>query len=162
MNWLIKTEKTITRLLEGFIAFCLLFIVIVIMTLIVLRYVFNTTIIGANEFIVILFIYTSAIGAAIIIGKKEHIAINYFIDKLPPSLRKIIDINNFLLIGFINGVMIWYSVQWINITGNYLTAILKIQQAYAQIIVPIGCGIAILYCIYHIILILNPIKTEKK
>lgn len=162
MNWLVKTEKTITRLLEGFIAFCLLFIVIVIMTLVVLRYVFNTTIIGANEFIVILFIYTSAIGAAIIIGKKEHIAINYFIDKLPPSLRKIIDIINFILIGFINGVMIWYSVQWINITGNYLTAILKIQQAYAQIIVPIGCGIAILYCIYHIILILNPIKTEKK
>jgi len=158
MNWIIKTEKTLTRILEGLIAFCLLCIVVLIMTLVILRYGFNTTIIGANEFVVILFIYTSALGAAIVIGKKGHIAITYFIDKLPSSLRKIIDIINFLLIAFINGVMIWYSIQWINITGNYLTAVLKIQQAYAQIIVPIGCSIAILYCFYHIILTFNPKK----
>lgn len=162
MNWLAKIEKTLTRILEGLIAFCLLSIVVLVMTLVILRYAFNTTIIGANEFVVILFIYTSAIGAAIIIGKREHIAINYFIDKLPSSLRKIIDIINLILVAFINGVMIWYSIQWISITGNYLTAILKIQQAYAQIIVPIGCGIAILYCIYHVILIINPTKIEEQ
>jgi TRAP-type C4-dicarboxylate transport system permease small subunit len=154
MNWLIKTEKVFTRILAGIISFCFLCIITLVITLVILRYGLNTTIIGANEFVVILFIYTSAIGAAIIIGEKEHIAINYFIDKLPVSIRKAVDINNLILIAFLNGVMIWYSIRWIRITGEYLTAVLRIQQAYAQIIIPVGCGIAIFYCINHIILIL--------
>ena len=160
MNWMLKTEKALSRMLVGLIALCFFCIVILIMTLVILRYGFNATIIGANEFVVILFIYTSALGAAVVIGKKEHIAITYFIDKLPSTPRKIVDITNFLLVAFINGVMIWYSLQWINITGSYLTAILRIQQAYAQIIVPISCSIAILYCIYHIILTIYPNKME--
>ena len=156
----VRTEKLISRILVGFIAFCLFSIVLLIMTLVVLRYGFNSTIIGANEFVVILFIYTSAIGAAVVIGQKEHIAITYFVDKLPPSARKIIEILNYLLIAGLNGVMIWYGIRWINITGNYLTAVLRIQQLYGQIIVPIGCSIAILYCLYHIVLAINPKITE--
>jgi TRAP-type C4-dicarboxylate transport system permease small subunit len=160
MNWMVKTEKLISRILIGFIAFCLFCIVLLIMTLVVLRYGFNSTIIGANEFVVILFIYTSAIGAAVVIGQREHIEISYFIDKLPSSMRRIIDIINLLLIACLNGVMIWYGIRWINITGNYLTAVLRIQQMYAQIIVPVGCSIAMLYCLYHVFLAIYPRKTE--
>ena len=161
MKWLIETEKVLTRILVGLISFCFFGIITLISTLVILRYGFNTTIVGANEFVVILFIYTSALGAAIIIGKKEHIAITYFFDKLPLSLRKAVDINNLILIAFLNGVMIWYSIRWISITGEYLTAVLRIQQAYAQIIIPIGCGIAILFCIYHIILTLTINKKNR-
>ncbi len=161
MDWLIKTGQMLTRILVGIIAFCFLGIVILIVTLVILRYGFNSTIIGANEFVVILFIYTSALGAAIVIGKKEHIAITYFIDKLPKSFRKTIDVINFLLIALLNGVIIWYSIRWINITGDYLTAVLQIKQVFAQIVVPIGCGIAILYCMYHIILTFNSSKAER-
>ncbi len=161
MKWLIETEKVLTRILVGLISFCFFGIITLISTLVILRYGFNTTIVGANEFVVILFIYTSALGAAIIIGKKEHIAITYFFDELPLSLRKAVDINNLILIAFLNGVMIWYSIRWISITGEYLTAVLRIQQAYAQIIIPIGCGIAILYCIYHIILTLTINKKNR-
>ena len=160
MDWLIKTEKILTRILVGFIAFCLFSIVLLVMTLVILRYGFNSTIVGANEFIVILFIYTSAIGASVIIGKKEHIAITYFIDKLPSTARKIVNVINFLLIAYLNGVLIWYGIRWMNITGDYLTAVLKIQQAYAQIVVLVGCSIAILYCIYHIILTISPNMAE--
>ena len=156
MERILKAEKLLTRILVGFLAFCLLGIVLLVITLVVLRYGFNSTIIGANEFIVILFMYSSAIGAAVVLGQNEHIAITYFIDKLPPTLRKAADILNHLLIAFLNGVMIWYGMRWISITGSYLTAVLKIQQVYAQIIVPLGCSIAILYCIYHILVTIHP------
>ena len=160
MDWIVKTEKLLSRILVGFIAFCLLSIVLLVITLVVLRYGFNSTIIGANEFIVILFMYSSAIGAAVVLGQKEHIAITYFIDKLPPSIRRVVDIVNYLLIALLNGVIIWYGIRWISITGSYLTAVLKIHQVYAQLVVPIGCSIAILYCIYHIILTIYP-KTSQ-
>jgi TRAP-type C4-dicarboxylate transport system permease small subunit len=162
MDWMVKTEKILSRILVGFIAFCLFSIVLLIMTLVVLRYGFNSTIIGANEFVVILFIYTSAIGAAVVIGQKEHIAITYFVDKLPLPVRRIIDIINYLMIACLNGVLILYGIRWIDITGNYLTAVLRIQQLYAQIIVPIGCSMAIVYCLYHIILTISPPKTESQ
>ena len=79
MDWIVKIEKLLSRILVGFIAVCLLSIVLLVMTLVILRYGFNSTIIGANEFVVILFIFSSAIGAAVVIGKKEHIAITFFI-----------------------------------------------------------------------------------
>ncbi len=161
MKWMVKTEKIFTSILVGIISLCFFCIITLLITLVIMRYGFNTTIVGANEFVVILFIYTSALGTAVVIGKKEHIAITYFFDKLPFSLRKAVDINNLILIAFLNGVMIWYSIRWIRITGDYLTAVLRIQQAYAQTIVPIGCGIAILYCIYHIILMLNSDKKNR-
>ncbi|MFC1481726.1 TRAP transporter small permease [Candidatus Neomarinimicrobiota bacterium] len=149
-----------TRLLEGIIVLCFVSIFILITTLVILRYGFNTTIIGGNEIVVILFIYTSALGAAVIVGKREHIAITWFIDKLPPAPRRVIEIFNFLSIAFINAVMIYFSMHWIATTGNYLTAVLRIPQLYAQIIVPIGCGVAVLYCLYQIVLILHPDEKQ--
>ena len=83
MEWLVNIERILTRVLIIIIALCFFSIITLIITLVKLRYFFNTTIIGANEFVVVLFIYTSAIGAAIVIGKNEHISISYFIDKLP-------------------------------------------------------------------------------
>ena len=160
MEWILKIEKSLSKILVGLIAIGLICIVLLVITLVILRYGFNATIIGANEFVVILFMYTSAIGAAVVIGQKEHIAITYFIDKLPPSIRKVVDIINYLLIALLNVVLIWYGMRWINITGHYLTAVLRIHQVYAQIIVPVGCSIAILYCLYHIILVINPNKKE--
>ena len=160
MKWLIKTEQVFTHILKGFIALCFLGILILVITLVILRYGFNSTIVGANEFVVILFIFTSALGAAVVLGKKEHIAITYFVDKLPLSFRKVIDVLNFLLIAFLNAAMIWYSIRWIDITGGYLTAVLRIPQLYAQAIIPIGCGLSIFYCLYHIILTLSSQKTQ--
>ncbi|MCH8069622.1 MAG: TRAP transporter small permease [Candidatus Marinimicrobia bacterium] len=160
MKWLIKSERVFTRLMEYIISIFFFFIIILVITLVVLRYGFNTTIVGGNELIVILFIYTSAIGAAIIIGKKEHIAITYFVDKLPPQLKKLVDIFNLLMIALLNGVMIVYSIPWISKTGNYLTAVLGIPQIFSQIIVPIGCFMAILYCLFHIVLVLFPKRIE--
>ena len=160
MNWLVKSERVITRLMEYIISFFFFSIIILVITLVVLRYGFNTTIVGGNELVVILFIYTSAIGAAVIVGKKEHIAITYFIDKLAPLPKKLVDIFNLLMIAVLNGAMIVYSIPWISKTGNYLTAVLGIPQIYSQIIVPIGCGMAILYCLYHIVLALSPKRIE--
>ncbi|MBC8401055.1 MAG: TRAP transporter small permease [Candidatus Marinimicrobia bacterium] len=160
MKWLIKSEWIFTRLMEFIISFLFFNIIMMVITLVVLRYGFNTTIVGGNELVVILFIYTSAIGAAVIVGKKEHIAITYFVDKLSPFPKKLVDIFNLLMIVLLNGAMIVYSIPWISKTGNYLTAVLGIPQIFSQIIVPIGCGMAILYCLYHIVLVLSLKRIE--
>jgi len=159
MNGLKRFELAFTRFLEYMLRLLFLSLLILVIILVFLRYGFNTTIVGGNELIVILFIYTSAIGAAVIVGKREHIAITYFIEKLSPQINKLVQIINFLLVAMLNGALIKYSFAWISKTGSYSTATLGIPQLYLQLIVPISCGIAIFYCLVQILLLLNPEKT---
>jgi len=84
-----------------------------------MRYGFNAAIIGGNEAMNYLFIYTTALGAAVSIGNGEHIKISFLVDKLKARSRKVVNIANYLLVGFINAVMIWYSLRWIRSTGYF-------------------------------------------
>lgn len=117
-----------------------------------MRYGFNAAIIGGNEAMNYLFIYTTALGVAVSIGKGEHIKISFVVNKLKARPRKFVNIVNYLFIGFINGVMIWYSLPWIRSTGYFESPVLRIPNWIVQISVPVGCSLVILYCLNHVIL----------
>jgi TRAP-type C4-dicarboxylate transport system permease small subunit len=134
-------------------AITVFFFVILMLTiiLVVLRYGFNESIIGGNEIMEYLFIYTTAIGAAVALGRREHIKIAWFVDKLSRRARRFVDVVGFLLIAFINGVMIYYSIPWVRSVGDFESPILRLPNRTIQIIIPIGCVLVILYCFYHIL-----------
>ncbi|MBT3229413.1 MAG: TRAP transporter small permease [Candidatus Marinimicrobia bacterium] len=159
MKWLILMERRLKQLLEVLLILCFSGILALVLLLVVLRYGFNTTLIGGNEFVVILFVYASALGAAVVLGKNEHISITWFVNRLPLEYRKYADIINFALVGFINGVMLVYSIGWIATTGDYVSAALGIPQYFAQMAVPLGCGVALLYSLNQILLTLFSDKT---
>jgi TRAP-type C4-dicarboxylate transport system permease small subunit len=138
--------------LEIIITFFFFAILIITITLVILRYGFNAAIIGGNEAMNYLFIYTTALGAVISIGNSEHIKITFLVDKLKPRPRRFFNIVNYLLIGFFNGVMVWYSLPWIRSTGYFESPVLRIPSWIVQISIPIGCSLVILYCLNHIIL----------
>jgi TRAP-type C4-dicarboxylate transport system permease small subunit len=141
-----RLETILTRVLEGVMVVSFLTIFILVVTLVVLRYVFNSSITGANEIITLLFVYTTAIGGAVAVGKREHIAITAVAERLPTTLRKVADAAGLLLIALINGVMLSYSVGWIDTTGGFLMPSTGLPRIVAQISIPIGCGLAVLYC----------------
>ena len=94
-----------------------------------------------------IFIYTTAIGAAVALGKRDHIKIMYFVDKLPFAMKKVVNVLDLILIAFINGVMIWYSIPWIRSVGSFESPVLRIPNRIVQASVPIGCGLVILCCL---------------
>jgi TRAP-type C4-dicarboxylate transport system permease small subunit len=141
----------LSRFLEWVITLCFFVILMLTIILVVLRYGFNESIIGGNELMEYLFIYTTAIGAAVALGRRQHIKITWFVDKLSPAYRRVTDILGFLLIALINGVMIYYSIPWIRTVGGFESPVLRLPNRLIQIIVPIGCTLVILYCVYHIV-----------
>jgi TRAP-type C4-dicarboxylate transport system permease small subunit len=145
-------EKFVSRVLEAVVTLCFFIILLLTIILVTLRYGFNTTIIGGNEAMEYLFIYTTALGAAVSIGKRQHIKITFLIDKLPVVFRKIIDIAGLLAVGFINWVMVWFSLPWIKSVGNHESPVLRIPNWTIQVIIPISCSLAVLYCMYQILL----------
>ena len=74
--------KILTNYIEKILVFLLSLIFIITFILVLLRYVFNQSITGANEIVTIMFIHTTAFGSALSIGKEEHISINMVINKL--------------------------------------------------------------------------------
>ncbi len=150
-------EKALTRALETLLAILLGLIVTIVVTLVILRYVFNSSITGANELVTILFVYTTAIGAAVAVGKQEHIAISFVVDSLPRRVQRTSVVIEHLLVASLNGVMLFYSVGWIRLTGEFLMPSTGLPRAAVQLSVPLGCGMAIVYCLFRL---LGPAKES--
>lgn len=146
-----RLDRVIVKVAEAAIVAALIVIFALVVLLVVLRYVFGSTIVGGNEFIVVLFIYTTSIGAAVAVSRKEHIAISFLVDRLADGPRKALEILGFALIALINAVMVWYSLTvWIPLTGRFILPALQLPQGYAQAAVPIGCGLVALSSLAHI------------
>lgn len=150
MDRLYQFEQHINRLLEVIITVLFFVILGITITLVIMRYGFNAAIIGGNEAMNYLFIYTTALGAAVAISRDEHIKISFLIEKLNTPFRKYVNILNYLLIAFINAVMIWYSLPWIRSTGYYESPVLRIPNWIVQVSIPLGCSLVILFCLNHI------------
>ena len=146
MQVLEKAERVLTRVLEAIASLCLLAILVLIVVLVTLRYVFNAGIVGANKFATILFVYTTAIGAAVAIGRREHISVDFLVEKLGPGLRRWADVGALLCVAVINGVLLWQSFQWISVTGSSIMPATLLPRVLVQVSVPVGCGLAIFYC----------------
>ena len=143
------------QILEDLISLCLLAVFGITVMLVVLRYFFNTSITGANEIIIILFIYSTAIGAALALGKNEHISITVFTEKLPKKFIKPLQLIQLFLIATINAVLFWYCFNWIDITGGYKMPMTGLPRSVALFSIPIGCGIALIFCVNSFITVLR-------
>ena len=143
-------ETGLNRLLEQLLGLLLLAIFAAVVLLVVLRYAFNTTLIGGNEGVLIAFVYTTAVGGALAVARGEHIAIRYFVDRMPAEVQRILQILQLALVAALNLAIVAYSTVWIAATGGFLMPALKLPQIVAQLSVSIGCSLAFVYCLIGI------------
>ncbi len=154
MNALIIADKWLTKILEWLLVALFFGFFSMVCVLVVLRYGFGDTIVGGNEGVTVAFVFTVAIGAAVAITRREHIAITFFVDLLPIPLKKGVYILSLILVALINAVMIKYSIEWITLTGAAPWQPFRFPQGYFQSAIPIGCGLAIFFCCVKIVLTL--------
>lgn len=152
MEFLKRVANMLTLVLDWVIASFLAIIILITMLQVILRYVFNASILGGNEAMEALFIYTTAIGAAAAVQRRQHININYVVQQLPPVLQRFADVAVHVLITFLNGVMIYYSVGWISKVGGNESPVMRISEWIFQLSIPIGCSLVIMYCLVIIVL----------
>jgi len=153
MDWLRRFERFITRSLEYIITVFFIIIFLLIFCLVLLRYGFKTSIMGTYEIITMLFVYCSALGAAILVRQKEHIKISFFVNKLPTGARRIVLTINYILIGVLNVVFLYMSIGWIKSIWTFRSPMTQIPFWVQRIPISIGCGFVIFYCLYNIYLI---------
>ena len=130
------------------------------LVLVFLRYVFNQSITGANEVVTILFIYTTAIGAAISIGKNEHIGIDVFVNLLPKKFYKPIRILQVFLMFTLHLILFIYCLEWVEKAGGYLMPATGLPRIVAIASIPLGCIFCILFCAKTLIDVIGVDKKE--
>jgi TRAP-type C4-dicarboxylate transport system permease small subunit len=145
-----KLEHLLVRILEISFSICFLVMFALVVTQVALRYGLNESIGGANELATILFAYTSALGIAVGIAKRDHMAISWFAERFPPRLRKAADVVGLVLLAILNLVIFWYSLRWIDITGSRMISVLHVPRWTAQIAIPIGTGASAIFCLIKI------------
>jgi len=132
---------------EAVICLCFLSFFLMVILQVGLRYLFNSSITGANEIITILFVYTTAIGAALAVGKRDNIAINILVERMPMRMAKRMAMLQLVLVGGINFALFCFSFPWISQTGDNLMPTIGIARAVVQLSIPMGCGLAVLFCV---------------
>lgn len=145
MSWMRRIENALTISLEGIVTFFFFVMVVLILLLVILRYVFTTTIIGGDEATQFLFIYTTAFGAAISIGKNQHIKISVFLERFPLRVRRVVNIFNCVLIMLLHGYLFFLSMKWIRSVGYFESPVLQIPQGIVQVCIPLSCLFILLY-----------------
>lgn len=153
MDFLKRGVHLLTMVLDVVIASFFASILLITILQVILRYVFNTSVLGGNEAMEALFIYTTAIGAAAAVRRRQHINIKYFVQLLPTSLQRLTDIFAHMLVAFLNGVMIYYSINWISKVGTNESPVMRIPEWIFQLSIPIGCSLVIAFCLFNIVLI---------
>lgn len=154
MDVLAAIDKKLARLLESIMVVLFGVFLVIVVTKVLMR-PFNLAIFGVDEQVKIAFLTTSAIGGAVAISRREHIAISFFIDQLPRVLKMAFYVAGLALIGVMNAALVYLSFGWIAGPGKNLWQPFCMPQSYVFVIVPIACSIAVFFCFVKIVLTLG-------
>lgn len=154
MKLIATLEAWLTYAIETVMVILFAIFLVIVCAKVLLR-PFDQAIYGVDELVKIAFLTTSALGGAVAIGKREHIAITVFIEALPRPLTMAFYILGLVLVAAMNAALVYLSIDWIAGPGGNIWQPFGMRQAYVFAVVPIACGLAVLYCLAKIALTLG-------
>ena len=146
-------ERRLTTLLEAVLAAGLLGMFLVVVVLVALRYAFQSGLVGANETATVVFVYLSSLGAAVAVGRQEHIRVDLLSARLGTRGRLALEACNLGMVAILNAVLAVSSIAWIDATGQTLMPVTQMPRYLLQASVPLGCGLATLYCVIKLVIL---------
>jgi C4-dicarboxylate transporter DctQ subunit len=147
MRALIRVCDVIEKLINAIIIVLLMAMTVVIFYQVVLRYGFDSSNIWAEEFARYAFIWVVLLGSACAIRRYQHIRIDFALAAMSPSMRKFVDLFNYIAIAAFLGVLGWYGIAISMRTGNQLSAGLHIPMSVMYLSIPISAAIMLLFTV---------------
>lgn len=160
---LLKIDRTLTRVADTVLIMLFAAICIMVFYQVLLRYLFNASIFGTAEVFTMLFSYSSALGAAVMLRNREHIRITVFIDRLPIRWHKAILLVDYILIALFACFIVRESLPWLQSIRTFRSPVTGISRTVQSIGIPIAFGLMIFYCLVNALsLFLSPGDREDR
>lgn len=158
LKLLIFTKKGLTKLLE-----LAVILVMAILVLDVLWGVFSRYILGAQsrwteELATFLLVWVSLLGASVAFASKSHLGVDYFVGKLDPQARSLVEVAaNILVAFFAVAAFIWGGSVLVKETlaANQISPAMGIKVGYVYLAVPISGVFIVIFAIETIAEILS-------
>ena len=152
--------KIIYNVIENLLAWMFAVIFILCCITVILRYLFNTSIYGAQEIVEYMFIYLSALGAPLLIQTDEHIKVDFFTNS-PKGFYKVLKAIQHVIVIALQVFLLSQSMNWIRQVGGFLTPLLHIEQRWVQYAIPACMILSILFSIGQLIVLFS-VKTTRE
>jgi len=124
MNPTIGTARTLDRLADGALAGLGAVLVGLVLVSVFCRYVLNQSLSWSDEVVRYLFVWFTLFGAAVTLREREHIRVEYFVEKLPAALRRVIEIAMLLGVCLFQSALVVLGFLWVWSTrGSYTSAL---------------------------------------
>ncbi len=142
-----KTDKVII----SFLGVLIVFLVVLTSVQVVMRYVFDSPLTWAGEFIGIVMIYFGLIGGAWGIKRGIHIALEVFVQKYFKSLKTaadILEVASYIAVGIFE---IIYGIKIVILSRYEILPATGIKASYVYMAIPIAGAVMVFFSIEKII-----------
>ena len=139
------------RVLSGIIVLLFAGIVFATLSQVISRYVFNAPFMWTEEVARYLGIWCTMLTTGIVLGKKQHLAIDFVVEKLPNRLQHLMQAVVFFITGGFSLVLIVYGFSLVTKVAGNRSPALRIPMGAVYVAVPIGAIILLVYAVFGFI-----------
>ena len=98
---------------------------VIALTAVFFRYVMNHSLVWSDEVVRYLFVWFTLLGAAIALRDREHIRVEYFVELLPPGVRRFVELVTLVSVLLFYMAMLVLGLMWVRETSGTSTSALK-------------------------------------
>jgi TRAP-type C4-dicarboxylate transport system permease small subunit len=144
-------QKFVDRILDIFSVILFLGVFLIVLLQIFMRFFLNSPLIWSEEFARYLFMWVSLIGWIFATRSGAHIRISIIADNLSPSVRKVLDIVNFILTVVFSAILFYYGFIMLQKNIDVPTITLFFTYAVVYAAVPFSSILIIFYSVIRLI-----------
>jgi len=146
-----KVSGALNRLSEWALVVFLSAMTLAVFLEILFRYVFHFPLFWTEEFARYCLVWSSLLGATIAFKRGEHIAVTFFMDRLPTRSRRVLGFAAGVSVAVILLVILWGGIQLISVTSRQLSPALRVSMAIPYAALPIAAAIMLVHALNHAI-----------
>ena len=127
---------------------------------VIFRYVLNLPLFWTEEFARYCLVWSSLLGAAVAMKRGQHIAVSFFVERYPASIRRLLSSVALLSVAAILAVITWGGIHLVMVTRAQISPALRLSMSIPYLAVPIGSAIMLFHAIVSILY--PPIGLDKQ
>ena len=152
--------KLFVKILGKAVSVLFIIMCIMVLTQVMLRYVFNRPIFWAEEFTLTVFTWVAFIGAALALRKTRHARLTLLIDKFPEAVRQKVEIGGHVLVALICVLLFFQSIKFNGLAHTLRLPALGVPESFVSFGITFAMVLMFIFSVETIVYIL--LKKERE
>jgi TRAP-type C4-dicarboxylate transport system permease small subunit len=141
---LLRVKRRVDVAVDGVVRLLLALFASVIFVGVITRYLFNLPLAWSEEVSRFSFVWLSLLGAETCLRERGHLGVDLFMQYVPASLRRGIEVGVQVAMGGLLGVLFVGGIELTRVTHAQASPALGMPMSYVYAAVPIGAGLMFL------------------